>query len=194
MQQDEWISLREFARRCEVSPWAVSRAVQSGRVSSVRRDESGRCVAVEWNRARAEWIARTDPAQAERRGAAMESQLEAQAAGEQGGDDEIPSLSIALRRKRWAETVLKELEAQKARGEVVEIEEVKRAAYRRYRAIRDRLIGIADRVAPIVAAEHDVAIVHATIRDEIRKVLHELADSALESAAADDRDDERVAT
>lgn len=124
----------------------------------------------------------------------MESQLEAQAAGEQGGDDEIPSLSIALRRKRWAETVLKELEAQKARGEVVEIEEVKRAAYRRYRAIRDRLIGIADRVAPIVAAEHDVAIVHATIRDEIRKVLHELADSALESAAADDRDDERVAT
>jgi len=65
---EEWISLREFARRREVSLAAVQKAIESGRVRAVTRDGNGRLTSIEFVRAMREWNGNTDPAQAARSG------------------------------------------------------------------------------------------------------------------------------
>lgn len=56
----EWLSLREFARRRGVTLAAVQKAVASGRVQAVRRNERGHLVAIELHEATRQWHERTD--------------------------------------------------------------------------------------------------------------------------------------
>lgn len=68
----EWLGLREFARRLGRHHHAVQKAISDGRVpaASVRRDERGRVVAVDFPSASIAWRLSTDPSQALRRAAA----------------------------------------------------------------------------------------------------------------------------
>ena len=70
---EEWISLREFARRRGVALSAVQKAIETGRVTAVRRDSAGRLEAIEHQRASEEWNANTDPVQAARTGKVLET-------------------------------------------------------------------------------------------------------------------------
>jgi len=67
MKQD-WIGLRECARRVGRHHHALQKAIQEGRVpaSAVRRDERGRVVAVDYLAAAVAWRANSDASQAER--------------------------------------------------------------------------------------------------------------------------------
>lgn len=68
---ENWVSLREFARNRGVRLSAVQKAIESGRVTAVKRDEKGRLKAIELNRAMAEWNGNTDLDQAARAGAPL---------------------------------------------------------------------------------------------------------------------------
>jgi hypothetical protein len=76
-----------------------------------------------------------------------------------------------------------ELDYLEAIGELVPTSELRAAAASRYRAIRDKLLNIPDRLSAILAAEKDPAIVHAALAKEIKQVLHELSDDARAEAA-----------
>jgi hypothetical protein len=61
MSQMEWMSLREFSRRCGRKHRAAQQAIEDGRIPKecVRRGESGRIIAVEYYQASACWRANT---------------------------------------------------------------------------------------------------------------------------------------
>jgi len=69
----EWVSLRAFARRLNVRLSAVQKAIESGRVTAIRRNEAGRLTAIEVHQATAQWASNTDPAQAARSGTAVQA-------------------------------------------------------------------------------------------------------------------------
>jgi hypothetical protein len=61
-------------------------------------------------------------------------------------------------------------------GKLVSRDEMKVAAFNKYRAFRDRMLNIPDRLAAILAAEPAAAKVHEILSTEIRKALLEFSD------------------
>lgn len=69
-----WMSLREFARKRLVSLAAVQKAIESGRVTAVKKDPaSGRLVGIEFNAATRQWNGNTDLDQAARNGKILDA-------------------------------------------------------------------------------------------------------------------------
>jgi hypothetical protein len=62
-------------------------------------------------------------------------------------------------------------------GKLVNRDEVQVAAFGRFRALRDGMLNIPDRLAAVLAAESDAARVHDLLSTEIRKALQEFSDA-----------------
>jgi hypothetical protein len=62
-----------------------------------------------------------------------------------------------------------------AREDLVPTADVKRQAFTLGRQIRDNVMGIPDRVAPLLAAAQDSREVHRLLTDELRTALRVLA-------------------
>ena len=62
------ISLREFARRRGVSLGAVQKAIKSGRVTAIERDQHGRTIGIDEAQASEQWAMNTDLVEAARNG------------------------------------------------------------------------------------------------------------------------------
>ncbi len=209
---EEWISLREFARRREVTLGAVQKAIESGRVTAVRRNDGGRLVAIEMHAASAQWSTNTDPDQAARAGqisvragelplvpgpapGVLPAPAAAQAAAQGAtgvSDDSAPGVSDqkdqfgflqARAREKEFQAKQAELDYLKSIGLVVSSDELQRVNARRYKMLRDKFLNIADRIATVVAAERDPVRVHAAITAEIKRVLNELSDDAAAEAS-----------
>ena len=67
------------------------------------------------------------------------------------------------------------IELDEKTGRLVEAEQVKQAAFNKARLIRDNLLNIPDRIAPILAAERDQGKVAEILTGEIRQALEELS-------------------
>ena len=257
---ENWISLRAFARRHNVRLSAVQKAIESGRVTAVKRNAAGRLKGIEANLAALQWSQNTDPAQAERSGktgAAVSAPEPAQSwspngeslvgwraaamggdkgsfvlspqapavAGEQlqlaSADVSTPANGVAggpgssggpggadgpvaagagpaqtmpgapdantkdphgylesrAQRERYSAEQTK-LDYLRALGLLVSAADMRVLSARRYRAIRDKLLNIPDRISAVLAAERDPVQVHAQLTVEIERVLHELSDDA----------------
>ena len=191
---DEWISLREFARRRSVALAAVQKAIESGRVTAVRRNAAGRLVGIAAQLATDEWNRNTDPVEAAKSGKSLDTP--AKGAGSLNLEPPAPSSPAApagsgdkgdyyehrAMREKYA-ALREEREHLEALGMLVSAEQVAKVAGQRYRAIRDKLLNIADRQAAILAAETEPVQVHAILTAEIKRVLHELSDDAQAEAA-----------
>lgn len=202
----EWVSVREVARRRGCTHGAVQKAISTGRIpeAAVRRVD-GRIEAIDYEAASKAWNESTDVDQAARTagGAATVAGAEQQS-GEQlplektearapaKGAEEI---RLAGARGKELQNQLLELELLKETGALVSREEVRELSARRYRALRDQVLAVPDRVADILAAERDPARVHAELTKELETVLNELADDAAaeSSALAQGEAAERVA-
>lgn len=57
----DWVLLREYARRRNVTLAAVQKAIASGRVTAVKRDSNGRLVGIDAELATQQWATHTDP-------------------------------------------------------------------------------------------------------------------------------------
>lgn len=109
--------------------------------------------------------------------------LEAQSA-ERATVSAAPSgtLDEARVRKTNADAALAELQLQRERGEVVDIEEVSRTVGEEYAAVRAKLLAIPTKLAPRIALEDSEAACRDLIEREITEALNELiADGAAES-------------
>lgn len=92
-----------------------------------------------------------------------------------GGSD-LPTLLLRARTKTEVEKgKLLELKAKVEAGKFVDADEVKVAAFNKARIVRDALINIASRLAPLVAAETDERACFDLIDREVRQALEDLA-------------------
>lgn len=94
----------------------------------------------------------------------------------EGGGQSLSTLLLKSRIKTEVERGrLLEAKAKAETGKMVSADEVKIAAFRRARIVRDGMLNLPDRVAALLAAETDVAKVHAILTKEIRLILEEIS-------------------
>ena len=74
-------------------------------------------------------------------------------------------------RRKAAVARLRELEAAEAEGRLVDYEAGKRAWFELCREIRDRILAVPDRVAPLVMAAADAEDARRIVDDELRSAL-----------------------
>lgn len=98
-------------------------------------------------------------------------------------------------RKEIALADLAELRVERERGRLVDVAAAAKAWHKAARTMRDRVLGVAVRIAPDLAACDDVRETQRIVEREIRVALESLADdlSAASIAAAAEPDDDDVA-
>lgn len=89
----------------------------------------------------------------------------------------ITSYHVARTLREATEARIAQLELGKLRSELVKVADVERAVFNTMRMLRDRLTGIADRTAAVVAAESNVGRCHTVIAAEVRDCLRSAADA-----------------
>lgn len=113
-------------------------------------------------------------------------------AGAGAGAADLPTLLLRSRIKSEVERArLLELRARAQAGRLLPADEVEAAAFARARAVRDALLALPDRLAPLLAAEPDPARCHDLLSTDIHAVLEDLAGDRPDRDAAPDPDPER---
>jgi hypothetical protein len=91
-------------------------------------------------------------------------------------EDQIPGLDVSRERKEHYNAEIARLQALKEREELVPTADVKRMASTLGRQVRDNILSIPNRVAPLLAAAQDSGEVHRLLSEELRTALRVLAD------------------
>ena len=91
-------------------------------------------------------------------------------------EDQIPDLNESRARHEHYKAEKARLEALQGRGELVPAEEVKAAAFKMARGVRDSIMAIPDRLAAQLAGTTDARQCHTLLTEELRVALRSLAD------------------
>lgn len=158
---------------------AVINAIKEGRLTAPAIERQGRNWVINPDLADEQWAGRTDPDNRGGMGGGTDlpigrvvSAADAPPQATKAG----PSLATSKQVKAAYEAKLTELDFKERSGELVSVREVKAQAFALARGVRDALLGIADRLAPMLAATQDPAQCHRLINEEIRVALRGLAD------------------
>ena len=167
------ISISAYAKRRGVTPQAVRKAANSGRISLVHGQ-------VDAKRADREWTRNTWPAG--HGGQNAGTRRPRQAKSRSDGGQEGVTFSSARARREHALADLAELELARKRGDLVSLAEIKAEVFAYNRRARDMLLAIPDRLAPRLVGLDEVEA-HKVIGEEIHHVCHAIADAALAADA-----------
>lgn len=157
------MSYRAYARHRGVSPEAVSKAVETGRITV---NANGK---IDPKKADREWEANTDPSRN-----APRNDAEASTASGHG----LPPYAQSRAIREAYEARLSKLEYEVKTGKLVNADEVRVAAFNIGRMTRDKLIGLPDRVSSILAGISDSHEIHRLLSAEIRLICEELSKDA----------------
>jgi hypothetical protein len=156
------MSLRAYARHRGVELSAVQKAIKTKRIST---QPDGR---IDSEQADVEW----------------EQNTRHRVPPVKRNDDEDESPVFGASQYTKARTVyehfrakLAQLEYQERIGALIPKDEVKVAAFNKFRQFRDHMLNIPDRVAAVVAAESEAAKCYEVLATEVRRALNEFADS-----------------
>jgi hypothetical protein len=170
-----WLSLRAYARSRGVRLAAVQKAIESGRVTAVQRDEiTGYLKGIDPEIADREWAVNTDQGQAEKSGASFtlpESFADDVMVAVPEAEDEGPSYQEHRAKREAYNAQLTQLELLRELQLVTPTADVAKAAAAVARIVREALLVVPDRVSDLVAAETDAGRVHAILANEIRQAL-----------------------
>lgn len=89
-------------------------------------------------------------------------------------DDNVVSYAQSKAKREEFQAKLAELDYMKRIGSLGDLDAMGREAFKVARQVRDSLFTMPDRLAPILAAEREVASVHALLLEEITRVCNEL--------------------
>lgn len=186
------LSMRQYAKHRGVSPEAVSKAVQKGRISTVTTEDGKRLIDPE--KADQEWAANTQntkrqmPTRAEKaQGKTRSTQVEdeepaAPAAGTPGQSQGGPSYAQSRAIREAYAARLAKLEFEEKSGRLVAVDRVKVEAFRTARTVRDAVLNIPDRIAAELASYgNDPARIHERLTQELVQSLEELVNAAKRS-------------
>ena len=91
-------------------------------------------------------------------------------------EDQIPDLNESRARHEHYKAEKARLEALQGRGELVPADEVKAAAFKLARGVRDSIMAIPDRLAAQLAGTTDARQCHTLLTEELRVALRSLID------------------
>lgn len=202
---EEWISLRAYARHRGVALSAVQKAIESKRVTVVRRNERQHVIAIEKHAADQQWAANTDPVEAARNGkflqvpagaaGAAPSEPVASGANEpavSGAEKSADAQDDEFRAARIREAQLRgdtlELDKLKRIGELLPRAVVRQVYAEIFAQLKNAVLRIPDRKAQALAGETDPTRIQRLLSDELRTVFDEFSGQLLAPTAgmADD--------
>lgn len=168
------LSFRQYAKRRGVSPEAVSKAVETGRISTVL-DAAGKRK-IDPAKADAQWELNTSKAMqrkptAPARPPVSESPDPAPTAG--AGPSYAQSRAI---REAYAARLAK-LEFEEKSEKLVEVDKVKVEAFRTARIVRDAILAVADRIDAELAVLNDRNEINRVLKTELVRALEDLANA-----------------
>lgn len=178
------VTKSKYAEMRGCAPSAVTRAVQEGRITTIRgedgRDMIDPAVAdIQWarnTRARVDSkAALTDTAAPPPRtpGARSSGQADDPAA-----DDDGNTYWTARARREAAEAEIAEMKLAEMQGVLIRADAVRSAWASKIGTARDALLQIPARLAPVLAAETDLAAVTQLLEAELRQALADLSQPA----------------
>ncbi len=177
----ELVTPAEYARRRDCSRQAVAQAIAAGRITTVV--ENGKKM-IDPEVADIQWARNTDQKQFERANAAKIAAATPPpppSAGKtkagEGGDNVYWD---ARARRETAEADKAEIELAKLRGDVADIEGMKRAAMVTGRLLRDSFLGLPAKLAPEYAGLTDAFEIERNMEAAIRRILDDIADLSVE--------------
>ena len=156
---------------------AVLNAIKDGRLTApaVRRD--GRNWIIDAAVADQQWAARTDPSPVGNMPAAAVDQMPAAThTASDASAKGVPNLSVSKAVRAAYDAKLAQLQYQRETEELLPARQVRDEAFALARAVRDALLGLPDRLAPMLAATQDAAQCHRLLAEEIRVALRGLSD------------------
>lgn len=167
------MNVTAYARHRGVSHVAVLKAIKAGRIV---KEADG---TIDPAKADAAWEQNTSQAQQRKpphREADDERQTEPTASGATGiGGGPSYAQSRAIKEAYLAR--LAKLEYEEKSGAVVRADNVKVAWFNILRVLRDRILNLPDRLAPLLAAETDPKKIREFLDSELRKIMTDAADS-----------------
>lgn len=181
------LTIRGYARHRGVSHTAVRKALASGRINAA---PDGTIDAQEADR---DWAASTDPSKP--RNSVTGAPKMSRAPGEppaalvtaspaepmpegtgEGGATRLVSSYAASRAARESYLArLAKLDFEQRSGRLVDADEVRAHIFGLGRRMRDALLGIPDRLAPVLVGQADQALIHQLITEELMTSLGELS-------------------
>jgi hypothetical protein len=156
------LSMRAYARRRGVALAAVQKAIADGRIVM---QPDGR---IDPEIADVQWAETT-------RWGASNIMNGADVGGDSSGHKPSEYAAARAERERYA-ALLARLKYEERAGGLVRKDQVEEELFRTFRAFRDRLQTVPDRVAGILAGETDAAVIHQVLADEIETALNDFAD------------------
>ena len=183
------MSVRAYARHRDVSHQAVLKAIQAGRIT---RRQDGK---IDSSKADRQWNERTDhskprnsvigdpkhrkDARAPSTPMGMTGRRRRPGNGHGNGHDEDPDplgpyAKHRGEREQYAALLVK-LEYEREAGLVVDVDEIKQAAYDAARGARDLLLTLPARLAPLLAAMTKDAEVYDALEKELRTVADQIS-------------------
>jgi phage terminase Nu1 subunit (DNA packaging protein) len=161
------ITQAEYARHRGVDPTTVRDAIRAGRITLIDGKVDPVAADAQWAR---NTRARVGSGQRPARDAGAGEG--ASAAAPQPGE----SYEAARRRRELAEAQLAELKLAELRGELVRVAAVRTQVAKLAAGLREGLMQIPARLAPVLAAETDAGQVHDQLVRELRQVLEQVTD------------------
>ena len=157
------VSLRQYAKKRGGALSSVQKAIASGRIKT---EADGRIDAekadVEWEKNTRTYVpAVTRKGQEE----------------DEGGSFGAGQYTKARAVREHYQARLAKLDYEERIVKLVPKDEVQVAAFNKFRQFRDRLLNVADRVAPMLAAERDPVRCFDILSREIRQALNDFADA-----------------
>ena len=179
------LTIRGYARHRGVSHTAVRKALASGRITA---SPDG---TIDPEAADRHWASATDPSKPrnsvtgvprKRRAPGAPSDplgapgLEDGLVPPDGGAPRLVSSYAASRAAREAYLArLAKLEFEERSGKLVDADEVRAQIFGLGRRLRDTLMGLPDRLAPVLAGQADQAVIHQLLTQELMTSLAELS-------------------
>mgnify|MGYP003385716122 CR=1 FL=1 len=165
------LSISAYARHRGVSHVAVIKAIKSGRIE---KEPDG---TIDADRADAAWRKNSNPTS--RR--ITERDVSSAPRQERHSDPPIvnsgPSFAQSRAVREAYNARLAKLSYEEKSGSLVKVDIVKVAWFNTLRVLRDRVLGLPDRMAPVLSAESDPKVVRDLLEKELRQILTDVADA-----------------
>lgn len=198
----ELIGIREAARRLGVSDTAVHKAIKAGRVKVASRNPNNDRPLVAWPEVQRDWLANSDASKRSHVGSTgsparakdppprvpLATSAAPDSAPEQVQDEPAqrtgaaPSYAASRAVREAYQARLARLDFEERSGRLVDADQVKVRAFKMARSARDALMGLPDRLAPILASSTDVQEVHRLLLEDIERTCQRIAQEASQAA------------